>query len=232
MARPSMTICRLTKYATDNTFLCILWWQWPCVCDVSYFYMITIVGYYYVCFIYKLMRFHCCHSVRRVLAKEPTEANDIKLEYLSIPVNSSYLFQMVKTRTQCKDNQSFRQIFKKNWCLDKKLSPYYPTLSCDMLSLSVFLSFSKRPHDNEWDLGEEGIPHTDTVLHRTDHSWRGKEQRRQSSIVPNNSIARRTLHPGELFTERYGNPNLDNTTMLDRRLSNVVHFCWANVEYW
>lgn len=124
MARPSMTICRLTKYATDNTFLCILWWQWPCVCDVSYFYMITIVGYYYVCFIYKLMRFHCCHSVRRVLAKEPTEANDIKLEYLSIPVNSSYLFQMVKTRTQCKDNQSFRQIFKK---IDASIRSCHPT---------------------------------------------------------------------------------------------------------
>ena len=27
-----------------------------------------------------------------------------------------------------------------------------------------------------------------------------------------------------------GTETLDNTTMLDRRLSNVVHFCWANVE--
>nr|XP_022309985.1 uncharacterized protein LOC111115428 isoform X2 [Crassostrea virginica] len=61
----------------------------------------------------QLMRFHCCHSVRRVLAKEPTEANDIKLEYLSIPVNSSYLFQMVKTRTQLSDPMTMSEILEK-----------------------------------------------------------------------------------------------------------------------
>lgn len=61
----------------------------------------------------QVMRFHCCHSVRRVLAREPTEASDIKLDYLSIPVNGDYLFQLVKTRTQKSEPMTMSEILEK-----------------------------------------------------------------------------------------------------------------------
>lgn len=61
----------------------------------------------------QVMRFHCCHSVRRVLAREPTEASDIKLDYLSIPVNGDYLYQLVKTRTQKSEPMTMSEILEK-----------------------------------------------------------------------------------------------------------------------
>ncbi|XP_061178679.1 uncharacterized protein LOC133187338 [Saccostrea echinata] len=60
----------------------------------------------------QVMRFHSTHSVRRVLAREPTEANDIKLEYLSIPVNGNFRFQLVKSRTQQSASMTMNEVLE------------------------------------------------------------------------------------------------------------------------
>ncbi|XP_062617795.1 uncharacterized protein LOC134279415 isoform X2 [Saccostrea cucullata] len=60
----------------------------------------------------QVMRFHTTHSVRRVLAREPTEANDIKLEYLSIPVNGNFRFQLVKSRTQQSSSMTMSEVLE------------------------------------------------------------------------------------------------------------------------